>query len=430
MGSSVQIPNHKGARMDKHTTKSVFKEYLLPFDSKFVFKQISLMNLDQYIKKLNTSQCAKLFIYSQIHQLGSYTDISLELDNNDDLREEIGLESISISQLSRRFRDLNPDFYDSVFHDLVRQIHRELGTKKANEALGRINLIDSSTISMCLSQYRWADFRGTKAGIKMHTRIVYDPEEDEIIPDQVILSEARPADKTKMDHLIVRSPEALNVFDRGYLNYKKFDEYCDEGIRFVSRSKSNTIYTVLEELPVEPNTPFIREAVVRLGNPSTYQMRHPLRLIETMDREGNRITIITNDMKMSPQEISDVYRYRWQIELFFKWCKQHLHIKKFYGHSRAAVYNQIRIALITFCLTLLLKNKIAYTGTLWTLFKLIRIRWSTCLPSFVQMLHRNPERTSKGRKKWDHERIFQETLEQFERDETEHLFDLIYDPVH
>lgn len=416
--------------MDKNTTKSVFKEYLLPFDSKFVLKQIALMNLDKYIKKLDTSQCAKLFIYAQIHQLGSYTDISLELANNDDLRKEIGLEAISISQLSRRFRDLNPEFYDSVFHDLVRQIHREMGTKKSNEALGRINLIDSSTISMCLSQYRWAEFRSTKAGIKMHTRIVYDPEEDEVIPDQVILSEAKPADKTKMDDLIVRSSDALNTFDRGYLDYKKFDEYCDEGIRFVTRSKSNTTYTVLEELPVDPSTPIIREAIVRLGSPVTYQMRHVLRLIETLDQEGNRITIITNDIKMSLQEISDVYRYRWQIELFFKWCKQHLHIKKFYGHSRAAVYNQIRIALITFCLILLLKRKVAYTGTLLTLFKFIRIRWSKCFPSFVQMLHRNPGRTSKGRKKWDHERIFRETLEQFERDEAEHLFDLIYDPAH
>jgi len=413
--------------MDKDTTKSTFKEYLLPFSSEFLLKQIDALNLDKYVKKLDSATFSKLMIFAQLTHIGSLADISLVLRTCEELQQELELESISASQLSRKLRDLDPHLYELSLNHIIQQVQREYGFQKGTEALGRLNLIDSSTISLCLTRYRWAEFRNTKSGIKMHTRIIYH--DGAVSPDKVILKPAKAADKTEMDELVVQEPDALNLFDRGYLDYELFDQYCANGTRFVTRLKSNAIVTVIEEKPVDPRGPILREAIVLLGKPGVNQMKHPVRLIETQDSEGNLIIIVTNDMNLETAEIGDVYRYRWQIELFFKWVKQHLHIKRFYGISANAVYNQIRIALITYCLLLLLQRRVAYHGKLLMLFKLVQRCWGEPLTVMIRKLHGNRTRASKGRRTYDHERIFAETLQQFETGEADHLNDLAYDPV-
>lgn len=413
--------------MDKNTTKSTIGEYLIPLSSEYLLKHINFLGLDKYTKKLDTVKFSRLFIFAQMKQIASLTDISLNLKTDENLQKEIQLESISTAQLSRKLSSIDPAFYEWLFQRMVGEITREYGIPKATAAVGKIHLIDASTISLCITHYRWATFRNTKAGVKLHMRIVYS--DDTPLPDQAILTPAKPADKTQMDLLVVRDPGALNVFDRGYLDYRKFDEYCLKNIRFVTRLKGNAIVTVIEEKTVCPGSTIQREAIVLLGNPKTFQMKHRLRLIETLDGEGKLITILTNDMNMSVEELSDVYRMRWQIELFFKWIKQHLKIKRCYGHSAHAVYNQIRIALIAFCLTLLMKKKVAFQGSLLTVQKLLRLCWDKGFQAFVQKLHWKPTRQSRGRRKFDHEQIFRETLQQFEEGEIEQLNELFYDPT-
>lgn len=413
--------------MDKNITKSTFKESFLPLSHEFLMKQIESLHLDKYTKKLDTVKFSKLLVFAQMDGLESFADISLELRTNEQLQQEIELQSISRSQLSRKMRDLNPEVYANSFDHLVAQIHRQMGCRKGNEALGRINLIDSSTISLCLTKYRWADFRNTKAGIKLHTRVIYH--DDEVTPDKVIITPARPSDKTQMNHLVVQDPDALNVFDRGYIEYRLFDTYSENGTRFVTRLKANALFEVIEEKEIDPNGPILREAIVLLGNPLTYQMKHPLRMVETQDSQGNAIVIVTNDMQMSMTEIGDIYRYRWHIELFFKWIKQNLQVKRFYGTSANAVYTQIRIALITYCLLVLLKQKIAYKGSLLMVYKLVKRCWCEPLDAMIRKLYGNKSRTSRGRRKMDHEKIFKETLHQYEIEESDHLNNLAYDPI-
>jgi hypothetical protein len=310
---------------------------------------------------------------------------------------------------------------------LVQQVSRRLGVRKTNEKLGRIHLIDSSTISLCFMKYRWAEFRKTKAGIKLHQRIIYCDEG--VYPEEAILTPAKPADKTQMDALVVTDPDALNIFDRGYLDYRKFDHYSRNKIRFVTRLKSNADIEVIQEHSIKPSSNVLREATVQLGNKNTYLMESPLRLIECLDGEGKIIRIITNDFRLTTEEISDLYRKRWQIELFFKWMKQHLHIKGCYGTSKTAVYNQIRVALITFCLTLLTKLKTTYRGSLLTVFKCLGNAWDQAYQAFMDALFREPTRSSAGRRKVDHERIFAETVQQYEEGTVEHLDDLTIDPI-
>jgi len=163
-----------------------------------------------------------------------------------------------------------------------------------------------------------------------------------------------------MDALVVEEDGALNVFDRAYVDYKKFDRYCENGTRFVTRLKKNALREVVEEIPVGPNTPIKRCQIVYLGKPTSYKMKHKLRLIETEDSEGKSVVILTNDFELSPEEIGAIYRSRWQIELFFKWIKQHLKVKHFHGKSEQAVENQIFIALISYCLLKLMELQTGY----------------------------------------------------------------------
>lgn len=411
--------------MDKYNRKSTFKEYIQPLEFKVMSKMIEHEKIDKYVKKLDTMAFAKLFIFAQLHQIASLTDISLRIKNKKNVQKEVGMKSISKSQLSRKLGHIPPGIFQGILKHLIQKVHHEMGTKKANQSLGNVHLIDSSTVTFCLSQYRWADFRNTKAGVKIHQRVVFC--DGNTVPDECIITPARPADMTQLAPLIVHGKDALHVFDRGYFDFDTFDKYCEEGIRFCTRLKENTIIHVIEEVPTEANSAIHREAVVTIG-----KMKNPLRLVETADSQGNPIKIVMNDAKVSAQEISDLYRSRWQIELFFKWIKQHLIIKRTYGRGPNAVRNQLYLAMITFCLTLLVKQKVGYKGSLWDLQKHLQLYWSNRLSRLIKALFKEPERSSRGRRKREDERIFEEIVYRYEQGD-QALIDLYndvtYDPT-
>jgi len=197
----------------------------------------------------------------------------------------------------------------------------------------------------------------------------------------------------------------------------------------VTRLKENAvIHEVLEEKTVRPESPVIRDAVVRLGSQQNV-MKHSLRLVQTMDSEGSLVTILTNDFTLRAEEVCDIYRQRWQIELFFKWIKQHLVLKRLYGKSEAAVYNQLRIALVTYCLLILMQLKAAHRGRLLVIYKCVRLNWDRDFTHFVRGLHQGSSRTSRGRRRLRVDRIFAETLKQYSDGDTEHLEATTYDPV-
>lgn len=408
--------------MDNHTIKTVFKEYIHPLDSKVIQKMVDHAGLDKYVKKLDILTFTNAFIYAQLKNLDSLKRISNTIKRKKTVQRLVGIESISKSQLSRKNRDIPHEIFEVILHHLIQKLHHILGPRMVSKELGKLHLIDSSTISMCLSQYEWADFRETKAGVKMHTSISFC---DGIsYPNKVNLSPARPADETQLDALIIADKKVLHVFDRGYFNFEKFEAYSKAGIRFVTRIKSNTVVHVIEEMPVDDTSPITRHAIIKIGN-----MKHELQLVETRDSEGNQIRIVCNDAKVSAQEISDLYRNRWQIELFFKWVKQHLVIKKLYGKSENAVYNQLYLAMITYCLTLLMKNRISYKGTLLEMLHWIRDCWDKSMTNFISEVFKPPEGTSRGRRRQEHERIFEETLAQYELGEIFYLDNLVYDPL-
>jgi IS4 transposase len=204
-------------------------------------------------------------------------------------------------------------------------------------------------------------------------------------------------DNKQMDDLILFEPGALYVFDRGYLDHKKFDTYCENNIRFVTRLKKNIAVRVIEEVtrPKQEGDPIIREAIVVLGSQKK-KMKNPLRLIELKDTKGNPITVITNDFEVTPEEIGTIYRNRWVIETFFRWIKQNLAITKLYGTTQNAVYNQIMISLILFNLLVLLHPKVDLAHTLGILLKKIRLFWDQSFNSLKEAYNKETRKRLKS----------------------------------
>jgi hypothetical protein len=377
------------------------------------------------MKKMSTLQLIELLTNAQLTQAPALRDISNSL-NNEDLSQEMELDSIAASTISRRLRWLRTEVLQMLFKSLVTHFGRKNGFANIEKQLGHIYLIDSTTISLCLTKYPWAEFGKTKSGVKAHLRLRFS--DDGSIPDEVVVTPAKRSDRTQMGQLVVDETGALNVFDRGYNDYKKFDDYCEKGILFVTRLKSNAIINVIADNPVDPDGVIDKDQIVRLGE-GRNQMKRDLRLIETKDTEGNPVIILTNDFARSALEIGDIYRYRWQIGLFFKWIKQHLTVKHLYGTSDQAVENQIFIALITYCLLMLLKTETGFKGTLQTIQRLLRTCLYETFDTFLQKLFRKSNRSSKGRRKIDHQIIFEATLGQVMAGEADHLDDLTFDPV-
>ncbi|WP_094245248.1 IS4 family transposase [Aeribacillus pallidus] len=414
--------------MDKNTTESTINELFKEIDPITFSKLINVIDVDKYIKKLTVYKFLQLCIIAQINELESLTKLAKHLKDKEELQTYLEFDAISTSQLSRKLGQLSPQLFEKVFKYLVLKIQGQMKNAPIIRNIGRLLVIDSTTMSMSLSQYPWATFRKTKAGVRLHLKVVVT--KDITVPDQGIILPAKHADRTQMDELIEIDPNAIYLFDRGYVDYKQFDRLCREGVRFITRLKKNAEIEVLSERIPNPERLIYRDQMVILGNDRNHtKMTHPLRLIETVDSEGNPVIIITNCFDLSAEEIADLYRYRWKIETFFKWMKQHLKIKRFYGKSQNAVYNQIWIALITYCLQAMLQLKVNHDGPLLEIKRTLQNLLFKGFDCFVRSLFKKPIRTSNGRKKYHWEKDFETIVYQFEEGEVEHLDDLVYDPM-
>ncbi|MGG4032487.1 IS4 family transposase [Paenibacillus cisolokensis] len=380
--------------MDKDTLLSSFGKWVAPLNAKIISDWTTETGEDKYVKKLTTLAYLLIFMDAQLNQRKALRDIVTEIENNEAFQKELGITSISISQLSRKNNKLSPELLQQLFVDLVAQVTR-ICTPAAGR-VGTVKLLDSTTMSLCLSKYKWATYRKTKAGVKLHLRVTFcDP--DTVYPEKAVLTPAKPSDRTQMDALIDETG-ATYVFDRGYVDYEKYDQYCWDGVFFVTRLKDNAIVEVMDEFPTTEGSVMTRDRMVKIGK-GAKQMKHVLRLIETVDLKGNPIRIITNRFDLTAEEIGDLYRNRWKIETFFRWLKQHLKLTRFYGEDENAVWNQILICLISYCLLLLMKLELSTTKSLLDLSRLLKSNLTKSWEVFKAAVFRKPARTSKGRQK-------------------------------
>jgi Transposase DDE domain/Domain of unknown function (DUF4372) len=380
--------------MDKDTLFSSFGKWVSPINLNILEDWKNTNSLDRYVKKLSTLVYLFLFIEAQLEKRTGLRSIMRALQADEELQQLLGITSISAAQLSRKNNKLNPEVLQSILCDLMTQLHRLQSPNVAR--IGPVKVIDSTTIGLCLKKYGWATFRKTKAGVKLHWRVTF-LEPGVVYPDKAIITAAKPADHTQMDVLIDES-DATYLMDRGYLDYRKYDDYCERGIHFASRLKNNAAVEEVEERSTPEEAKIKRDVKVILGK-GNKRMKHALRMIETTDSHGRPVRIITNRFDLTAEELGEMYRSRWQIEIFFRWVKQNLKFTRFYGEDENAVMNQIWVCLIAYCLLLLMKmetsTKLSLTELMVLLKKLMNKPWKSLLAA----LNWKPSRTSKGRQK-------------------------------
>jgi Transposase DDE domain/Domain of unknown function (DUF4372) len=220
--------------------------------------------------------------------------------------------------------------------------------------------LDSTTIDLCLALFPWARFKRTKGAIKAHVLLDLFVG----IPVFMRVSSAKASDISTLDQLVFLAG-AFYVLDRGYVDFARLFRIHQAGAFFVTRPKRKMSYRVIKRLPADPRAGVVRDHIIRLrGQHRKAIRRWPLRLVRYIDpNTGKRFRFLTNDLQLSAREIALLYRKRWQIELLFKWMKQHLHIKAFFGTTPNAVKSQLWIAVIVLLLIHRLKHRLSLAQT-------------------------------------------------------------------
>ena len=228
--------------------------------------------------------------------------------------------------------------------------------------------LDSTTIDLCLPLFPWASFRTTKSAVKMHTLLDLRGN----IPSFIHISDGKLGDVKVLDILEV-GPGAFYVMDRGYLDFERLYPMDQALAFFVSRAKSNTRFRRFYSAPVDRSTGiFCDQTVALTGMISRKDYPVHLRRIRFKDPEtGKTRVFLTNNFTVTAATICVPYKARWQVELFFKWIKQHLRIKKFYGHSENAVKSKIWIAVSVYVLVAIVKKRLNLDTSLYTLLQIL-----------------------------------------------------------
>ena len=230
--------------------------------------------------------------------------------------------------------------------------------------------LDSTTIDLCLSVFPWAPFRSTKAAVKLHTLLDLRGS----IPSFIFISDGKMHDVNILDQLLPE-PGAFYVMDRGYLDFERLVHLDDAGSFFVTRAKSNLKARRRYSRPVDRSTGLICDQTVLLtGFYSRQGFNRPLRRIKFNDPQtGKQLVFLTNNFALDALTIAKLYKYRWQVELFFKWIKQHLRIKAFFGTSENAVKSQIWIAVSVYVLVAIVKKRLALPATLYEILQILSL---------------------------------------------------------
>jgi len=248
--------------------------------------------------------------------------------------------------------------------------------------------LDSSTIDLCLSVFPWARFRKTKGAVKLHTLL--DLRGD--IPTLIWITDGKVHDVNILDHLIPE-PGAIYVMDRAYLDFQRLYQLHQGSAIFVTRSKTNTGLRRIYSQKVDKSTGIEFDQTVALtGFYSKKDYPEKLRRIKYFNLEkGRSFIFLTNQFTLPPLTISELYRYRWRVEIFFKWIKQHLRIKSFYGTSENAVKTQVWIAISTYVLIAIMKKRLKIDLTLYTILQILSITLFEKMP-ILQALTANDYR--------------------------------------
>ena len=279
----------------------------------------------------------------------------------------MGIEPIHRSTLAYANEHRTHELFEKIFFNMLSKC-QPLAPKHKFRFKNPINSIDATTIDLCLSLYDWAKFRTAKGAVKLHVKLNHSG----YLPTFAIVTTGK-VHETQVAPSIPLDKGDVAIFDRGYTDFAWYKTLDDKGVIFVTRTKRNSRYGVVERRDVSRFKNILSDHIIKLkGFYSKRKFPEKLRRIRSKDPEtGKIITILTNNLIWSAATIAKIYKERWQIELFFKSLKQQLKVKSFVGTSRNALLSQLWVALITYLLLSYLKFKSSFGWSIYTLCSIL-----------------------------------------------------------
>lgn len=324
---------------------------------------------NRYVKTFTTWQQYIVVLYSQITQKDSLRDIETGLATQSGRWYHLGLNGIHRSTLSDANTKRDYRIFEDMFYHLLARC-RDLTPKHRFRFTHPLYTIDATTIDLCLSVFPWAKFRKTKGAIKMHC--LYD--HSGVLPSFLAVTDGKKHEITvAKETAFPLLPDSIVSADKAYIDYTWLYSLNSKRIWFVTRAKTNIDCIVTGQHTIKGKG-IIRDERISLTGPLTKD-KYPrdLRLIRFHDEERQKtLTFVTNNFRLAATTIAQIYKSRWQIELFFKWIKQNLKIKSFLGTSRNAVLTQIWVAMCYYLLLTYIKYQTKYAYSLLNLSRVIR----------------------------------------------------------
>jgi len=353
-------------RRNKNTNKPVVRQIIDLVPRWILQSCTNTYKSDKGCSKYKTYDQFVAMTFGQLNKCSTLSDISVGIGVSETYIADLGLkQSPARSTMSDGNKKRDYRVFESLYYRLLGHYQRVLTTHHKGHIIKeiknqRIKLIDSSTISLCLSMFDWAKYRTAKGGIKIHT--CWD--DTLMLPDVINITEAKLHDRYGLNQFVFPK-NTIVVEDRAYFDFLLMLSRIEAENIFVTRIKTNTVYQTIEELDQPDNIEqnILKDEIIMLTSDKAVKTgisKHKLRLVHVYKEDENKvIEIICNQLDWKASTIADLYKKRWDIELFFKALKQNLQVKTFIGTSENAVKSQIYIALICYLLLELIKRTIA-----------------------------------------------------------------------
>lgn len=328
---------------------------------------------ERYVKRFRCFDQYLVMAFAQLTHRESLRDIEACLQAHRSKLYHMGIRAPAVARNTLAKANERRDW--RIYADFAQALIRTARPLYADTDLGldldnTVYALDASTVDLCLSLFPWAPFRSTKSAVKLHTLLDLRGN----IPSFIHISDGKLHDVNVLDRL-VPEPGAFYIMDRGYVDFERLFALHQAGSFFVIRAKTNTQYRRRYSHPVDKTSGVAADQTIRLTGVAT-RTAYPqaLRRIKYHDAAtGKTFNFLTNNVAVPANTIAELYRYRWQVELFFKWIKQHLRITAFFGTSENAVKSQIWIAISVYVLIAIIKKRLDLDADLYTMLQILSL---------------------------------------------------------
>ena len=352
--------------MAYHNT--IFRQ-MLQLISRLDFQNIVKIYKGDY--RVRTLRCWDQFIFlllGQCSRRDSLRETVFSINSMQSKLYHLGTRQVKKSTLSDANTNRPYQIYQDLFFQLLQKTQK-IAPRHRLKLNRKLYFLDATTIDLCLKLFPWARFRKTKGAIRLHTLL----QADGTLPVFMTITDGK-THEARVAPSVPLPKNSYLAIDRGYHDFRQYNYYINNNIRCVTRMKTNAKYKVVNTLNTTAPTILKDEYIEFTGYATHQKCPHTLRKISYYDSSKDKIILfLTNDLKNDAQTIADIYKARWDIELFFKTIKQNLKIKRFFGTTSNAVFTQVWIAMIAYLLISFLKFKHKVQQSVQTLFRLIQL---------------------------------------------------------